>query len=207
MANTRMNLLPNKRFLDLHATLIDHLANIARLVDYRNFPSLCDAGIFRWLNGVFASVGATEGSIWLLDQEKEHLVIAYNSGPNAEKLLGFKQPLSRGLLGTVFATEQGLVENKVYQNAQHDHQLNRMLRQTTYAMIVVPFYFLNERRGVISCVQLVDIFMEPSEAISAEMNPSGFTGNDVTVLKDAAAILRELVDFRLLQTTVGWNPL
>jgi hypothetical protein len=205
MANTRLNYLPNKSFLDLHATLQDHLAKIAQLVDYRNFPGLCDPGILRWLNGIFAGVGATEGSIWLL--EKEHLVIAYNSGPNAEKVLGFKQPLSRGLVGTVFATEQGLVENKVYQNTQHDHQLNRMLRQTTYAMIVVPFYFLNERRGVITCVQLVDVFVEAGEAIPAEMSPAGFTSKDLTVLKDAASILRELVDFRLLRTAVGWNPL
>ena len=206
MPSTRVNYLPNKRFLDLQATLQDHIAQIGQLVDYQNFAGLCGPGTLRWLNGVFRGVGATEGSVWLLDQGGEHLVIAHNSGPDAEKLLGFKQPLSRGLVGTVFATEQGLVENQVYQNALHDHELNRRLRQTTYAMIVVPFYFLDERRGVITCVQLVDVAVEPGEAIPAEIRPAGFSGKDLTVVKDAASILRELVEFRLLRATVGWNP-
>jgi hypothetical protein len=207
MANTRLNCLPNKSFLDLRATLQDHLEKIAQLVDDRNFQDLCDPGIFRWFNGIVAGVGATEGSIWLLDREKEHLVIAYNNGPNAEKVLGFKQSLSKGLVGTVFATEQGMVENSVYKNTHHDHQLNSLLRETTYAMIVVPFYFLNERRGVITCVQLVNLSLEAGESIPLEMSPAGFTGKHLTALKDAASILRELVDFRILRTTVGWNTL
>ena len=64
--------------------------------------------------------------------------------------MGFRQPLNRGIVSTVLASEQAFIENEVYKNARHDDKLNESLAQTTFAMIVVPFYFLNECRGVVS---------------------------------------------------------
>src|SRR5271166_3757715 len=146
-----------------------------------------------------------EGSIWLLDTEKKNLVIAYNSGPNAQKVIGFAQSLSNGLVSATFATEQGMVENEVYKNVEHDHELNRLLNQTTYAMIVVPFYFLNQRRGVISCVQLIDAYIAAGQAIPVGAIPPGFARKDLVALKDGASIMRDLIDFQMLREALGWN--
>ena len=74
MANTRLNCLPNKSFLDLRATLQDHLEKIAQLVDDRNFQDLCDPGIFRWFNGIIA---------WGGSDRRQHL--AFGSGKRASR--------------------------------------------------------------------------------------------------------------------------
>lgn len=200
-----MNFIPSEVFLDLKPALQDQLAKMARLIDHRNFVDFCDPIIFRFLERTFAAVGAAEGSIWLLDTEKKNLVIAYNSGPNAQKVIGFAQSLSKGLVSATFATEQGLVENEVYKNVEHDHELNRLLNQTTYAMIVVPFYFLNQRRGVITCVQLIDAYLAAGQAVPVGPIPPGFARKDLVALKDGASIMRDLIDFQMLREALGWN--
>jgi hypothetical protein len=200
-----MNFIPQERFRELKPALQDQLAKMARVIGSEDFSDLCDPLVSRFLERTFAAVRATEGSIWLLDQEKRNLVIAYNSGPNAGQLIGFAQPLSKGLVSATFATEQALIENEVYKNAEHDHELNRLLKQTTYAMIVVPFYFLNERRGVITCVQLIDVYLEADQFIPVGSTPPGFNRNDLITIQDGASILRDLIDFRLLRETLGWG--
>jgi len=43
------------------------------------------------LRDAFDRVGADEGSLWLLDAQKENLVIAYNTGGGtASEIVGFK---------------------------------------------------------------------------------------------------------------------
>ena len=116
-----------------------------------NFGSVCPPVLFELLGHAFQVARANEGSVWLLDIRKENLVITYNSGPNAASIVGFRQPLNRGIVSTVLVSEQAFIENEVYKNARHDDKLNESLAQTTFAMIVVPLYFLNECRGVVSC--------------------------------------------------------
>ena len=65
--------------------------------------------------------------------------------------------MSEGIISLVVASEHAFVENQVYKNKSHSAALNKKLGKTTYAMIAVPLYFLNQVRGVISCVQLLDV--------------------------------------------------
>ncbi|MEA3186648.1 MAG: hypothetical protein QOD99_478, partial [Chthoniobacter sp.] len=147
------------------------------------------------------------GSIWLLDQEKQHLVVAYNSGPNTEKIMGFKQPVTKGIVSLVVASEHAFVENQVYKNAKHSAMLDQKLHKTTYAMIAVPFYFLNEVRGVISCVQLLDVVVHEGQAAATGETPAGFGPPELNAIQTIAAVVRDLIDYRLLGTAVGWNRL
>jgi GAF domain len=163
--------------------------------------------ILKLLKETFARIGADEGSIWLLDQDKQHLVATYNSGPNTAKIVGFKQPLSKGIISLVVASEQPFVENEVYNNIDHSNTLDKELHKATYSMIVVPLYFLNEVRGVISCVQLQEVEIRDGKPVPKGEKPSGFRPEDLNAIQTISAVVRDLIDYRLLGTAIGWNRL
>jgi hypothetical protein len=202
---TRPNFLANERFLPLRSVLQDHLRRIAATITPENFPGICNEQIWRLLDDGFKRAGADEGSVWIVDSEMKHLVISYNSGPNAESITGFKQDLSEGIVSLVFANEQSFVEAEVFRNAQHSGILDDKLGVATFAMIVVPFYFLNECRGVISCVKLMKATACAGKIVPEGPVPSGFDLNDLATIQNAALIIRDLIDYGLLKTTVAWN--
>lgn len=201
----RPNFLPNEKFLALGNTLAEHLGQTARNITPENFPGICDEQIYKLLKDAFRRVGADEGSIWILDSSKENLVIAYNSGDRSEEVTGFKQPLREGIVSLVVASEQSFVETEVYKNARHSRKLDDKLSLATYAMIVVPFYFLNDCRGAISCVQLMKIKNEADRSVPAGPVPPGFDLHHLTMIQSVALIVRDLIDYRLLRIFVGWN--
>jgi hypothetical protein len=207
ITSTRANFLPEPRFVPLRPALQEHLAKLGAAVTPENFLSICDEMLLKLLKDTFARISADEGSIWLLDQEKQHLVVAYNSGENTAKIMGFKQPTTKGIVSLVVASEHAFVENQVYKNAKHSATLDQKLHKTTYAMIAVPLYFLNEVRGVISCVQLLDVVVQEGQAAATGDTPAGFGPPELNAIQTIAAVVRDLIDYRLLGTAVGWNRL
>jgi hypothetical protein len=203
--STRLNFLPDERFAPLRAPLRERLQRMADLITPENFVSLLDSRTGNVLLDVFAAVSADEGSLWILDQAREHLVIAHNSGPNAVDIVGFKQPLNAGIVSTAFISEQGFAENEVYRHELHSGVLDEKLQVTTYAMIVVPFYILNACRGVISCVQLVNVRREDGRPVPVAGSPPGFTMGNLDTVKRAALVITDLINYRLLRTAVGWE--
>ena len=151
------------------------------------------------LQGMFdlfvRAAGADEGTLWLLDPAAEALVPAYNNGPDAEKLVGvYQQPLSQGIVSSVFITQLGLSESWVYRNAQHDARVNRLVGKVTAHMIAVPVFFGGDARGVLSAVKLRD----PDAADPPPFGVEGFAA--VTRL---AQLLGQLVDHRLQGGILG----
>jgi hypothetical protein len=72
-------------------------------------------------------------------------------------------------------------------------------------MIVVPFYFLNACRGVISCVQLFNVRREADTTVPVGAIPLGFDLEKLNAIKRASLIISDLIDYRLLRITVGWD--
>ena len=105
------------------------------------------------------------------------------------------------------ASEHAFVENQVYKNAKHSAMLDEKLQKTTYAMIAVPLYFLNEVRGVISCVQLQEVEVHDRKAVPTGETPAGLVPWNLPAIQTIAAVVRDLIDYRLLGTAVGWNRL
>jgi hypothetical protein len=202
---TRTNFLPCEALLPLRNALQEHLSEIARHITPENFPGVCNELIFNTLTESFRQAGAHEGSVWILDAAKENLVMAYNTGPNAAKIVGFRQSLKKGYLSMVFANEQSFAESEIFRNARHAKELDQNLKMTTYAMIAVPFYFLKECRGVISCVQLIDVAVEANQIVPTGKKPSGFGIEALSIVQNAALLVRDLINYNLLKTTVGWN--
>jgi GAF domain len=204
---TRANFLPEQRFLPLRPALQEHLTKVGAAISPENFLSICDEMLLKLLRETFERISADEGSIWLLDQEKKNLVATYNSGLESKKIVGFKVPLSKGIISLVVASEHAFIENQVYKNASHDPSLNEKLGKTTYAMIAVPLYFLNQVRGVISCVQLLDVLIDKGQAAPVGRTPPGFSPRDLNAVQTMAAVVRDLIDYRMLGTAIGWNRL
>ena len=197
--STRWNIVPDPRFADLQGALQERLAAIANSIQPQNFSSLLDPLGRDVLQRGLAEAGAHEGSIWLVDREGKHLVPAYNTGPDAEKIVGkFQQPLNAGLICMVFASEQPIVENEVYKNARQSKLLDQKLQVETYSLIAAPFHFLKACRGVISCVQLKRPGTQPSEL-------TGFQFAHLAALQRAGAIIGQMIELRVLASAVGWN--
>ena len=194
----RLNLLPDPAFTALAPQLAERLASIGDDLHVGHLGPLLDPLARRVLLEGFAAVGAHEGTVWMPDESARNLVPAFNSGPHAEQLVGkFKQPLESGLISMVFATERPFLENDVWQHAQQSKLLDASLGLRTCAMIAVPFCLLKACRGVISCVQL-------KRADSCEPDPTGFRPEYLARVQDMAAVLAQLMEFRLLSLAVGW---
>jgi hypothetical protein len=196
--SARLNLLPDPAFVDLKAALSDRLERLASNIHAEQFGTLLDPLMRQTLEQGFIEADAHEGTVWLLDDSAENLVPAFNSGPEASKLVGkFKQPLNKGLICMVFASEQPFLENEVRKNAGQSKLLDSLLEVQTCAMIAVPFHFVHACRGVISCVQ----WKRPGSATE----PSGFRPEHLTRVQRSTALLSQLLEFRLLSRAVGWT--
>jgi hypothetical protein len=197
MDHSRLTILPDQSLAPFLPALEGRLTQVGRSINAQNFLSVLDGTMKQVIHGVMDAVGANEGSIWLVDDRGEHLVIAYNTGPNADRLVAqFKQPLTAGLVSMVFSSEQSFIENEVYKNALQDKTLDSKLKVRTHAMIAVPFYFLNACRGVASCVQL-------SSPDSQAETDKGFYDNHELVFRNAIVTLGRLVEHWAIKRTIG----
>jgi hypothetical protein len=203
--NARLNILPDPAFLNLKAVLSERLERIASGLQPEQFGSLLDPLMRHTMEHGFSEAGADEGTVWLLEAGGEFLVPAWNTGPNADKLVGkFKQPLNAGLICMVFSSEQPFLENEVWKNSRQSKLLDSMLEVQTSAMIAVPFYFLRACRGVVSCVKL-DKPTDAARTASRAANSNGFQPEHLGHVQRAAALLSQLVELKLLSCTVGWS--
>lgn len=195
----RLSILPDPLFAGLNGALTERLGRVAATVQPDNLGSLLDPLMRQVLEEGFAEARAHEGTVWLLDASEENLVPAYNTGPNAEQIVGkFRQPLSSGLICMVFATEQAFLENDVPGNTQQSKRLDEMLGWQTLALIAVPFSFLKSCRGVVSCVQL----KRPG---APSPDSPGFQPAHLARVQRTATVLSRLLELRLLSDTVGWK--
>ena len=161
-------------------------AQLIGLLDQPSLGLLCDA---------FLDVGGCEGTVWLFDENAGDLVAVFNSGEDADSLIGFCQPLGQGIISMVFVQQQPYCENYIQASEGHDDTLDRKISKHTTAMIAVPFYFGFSLRGVISCVQL-------EEASHAR---EGFSFADVETLSRVANLLERLVNESLFSSALGFN--
>lgn len=160
-----------------------------------DLAGLLDEACITLLSNVFSRVGGCEGTVWLRDQA-ENLTAVYNSGENADSLVGFEQPIGSGIISMVFAQQQPYCENSIQASAGHDDTLDRKISKHTSSMIAVPFYFGFGLRGVVSCVQL-----DEEEAKGKE----GFSSDDVAELSRVTCVVERLVNESLLTSVLGLN--
>ena len=196
MNQQRITLLPEPQFVALQPQLARRMDCAAKLLTPANFTSFCDGAMRRLIADTLHHCGATEGSIWLLDEKGQHLVNAFDHGPDAARLVGFRQPLKSGIISMVFATHQPFLENQVFQNAMHASAADKLTGHRTNAMIAVPLFFASDCRGVISAVQLVP-------AVKAAAGSPGFTAEHLARMQFTSELLSRLIDLKLLSLATG----
>ncbi|HTQ84875.1 MAG TPA: hypothetical protein VMI93_01585 [Candidatus Solibacter sp.] len=191
-----MTLLPDERLAPLLPSLEESLAAAAEGVTPDTFVSLLDDTMRRVIQLSFRQAEADDGTLWLVDEAKEVLVPAYNTGPDAERILKFRQPLTAGLVSMVFGNERPFMENQVPKNVRQDKTLDNQLGKQTLAMVIVPFYFLGACRGVISCVKM---------GVPGEVQPESqrFAESAQAFLVHGSTVLGRLLDLSVLRTTLG----
>jgi hypothetical protein len=164
------------------------LANFASTALLELHRLHCTESISVILKKAFDSVGADEGTIWLLDENEEALVPVWSSGPYGERFVGIhRQPLTAGLMSLICVTEQAICENSVYQNAQQDPTLDRRLGVLTCAMIAVPLRFRDAIHGGVSCVRL-------KRANASAPEPPPFSTADLALVTDAVREVERLIE-------------
>lgn len=201
----RLVLLPDQRLVTLGPVLKERLAQTAGQITPANFPSLCPTSALNLLAIAIRRAGGDDGSIWIADQQAGEMAVAVNFGSEAERIAGFRQPLTKGLISAVFSAEQPLIENEVHKNTEHDPTLDRTLVKTTYAMIAVPFYFLNACRGVVTCVQLMDASVRDGTLTADAPPPPGFKADALEGVRAATMAAGQLFDYNLTKTIAGWE--
>jgi hypothetical protein len=72
-------------------------------------------------------------------------------------------------------------------------------------MIVAPFYILDACRGVISCVQLINVRNQDGRSVPVAETPGGFSMGNLDAVKRAALVLTDLLNYQLLRTAIGWE--
>ena len=165
-------------------------------------PALASRVIDRSLVRLFdlhlAAIGASEGTIWSHDDATESLVPIHNNGPNAAGFVRqYRQPLSRGIISTVFFTQRGLSEEVIYRNSDYDPSVDQRLGSITVHMIAVPWFTGDEPAGIISAVKLKPPGTEDPPPFDVSAFESIGSLARVTGELVAARILHLILDDRL----------
>lgn len=194
-------MLPEQRLVALRPAIMARMREAAQGIMGEPFGDFFDKSMRRLLIDGFRRVGAHEGTVWTLDEDREALVPRFNSGPHAAEFVGsFRQSLRTGMIGMVVAMEQAICENELSGSSQIDRNLDRHLGLRTCAMLAVPFYFAGELRGVVSGVQV-------KPANSDDPDPPGFSPEHLRGLQLTTGILSRLIEYRLLALCLGLEGL
>ncbi len=195
MPHRNISILPDPLLRESAATVERRLCETSARLSIDDLEDLMDRvsrGVF---DAAMAEVAADSGTIWLADEERTKLVVGYShSQPD---LLGREQPLDEGLISLVLASEHGICENKVYQNARHSKRIDEAFHFITCAMIAVPFYLGGSVRGVISAVQLKRDAEAP--------DPPGFTGRHLARMQQLSTTTERLLNYNLLRILFDLN--
>ena len=155
------------------------------------FESIVDDTIQSVFSLSLEAASASEGTLWVADEEAGFLVPRYNTGPDSAALIkDYRHPLESGIIGTVFATQLAISESKVYRNQEHDPAVDQLLNKITVHLIAVPWFVGSEPVGIVSAVKLKS---------EGEDDPPKFEEPAFRGLTNFANLLGEIVEGRLVE--------
>ncbi len=192
---TRCKLRCHPNFAKLGSDLEEYIEAWIQSSNPLDLVGLLDEACTNLIKNAFDTAGGSEGTVWLNDTDEKNLVAVYNSGPEAENLVGFKQPIGSGIISLVYSQQQPYCENAIERSDGHDDTLDKRMHKRTTAMIAVPFYFAFQLRGVISCVQLEE---DPQNG-----DASGFDSEQVAEVVKAANSMERFINASLLSMALG----
>jgi len=197
MHSERWTFVSDPRLDAARAIYLDRVAAVDSQLTPGLFPVALTPQVRALLHLGARHVGADELSVWILDETREALVVVFNSGPKAEGFVGFRQPLTRGIVSMVVRSEQPFADNAVRSNTSHDKTVDNSLAQRTDAMLVCPFYAAGRIRGVISAVRLSG----PDSSIKGAND--GFDASALETWITVAELCGQLLDAQIYRKAWG----
>jgi hypothetical protein len=191
----RLTFFPDPRVSELTAILQDRLLAASRQITPDRFESVLDPLYARLITDGFASAGAHEGAILLLDSEESRLTVAHHTGRTAPAWLGTSIDAGAGLRGMVIASQQPFSASALYNNPQHDRTFDERIGMVLCTTIIAPFYFGRRLRGLVEAMRL-----KPD---SAAPDPEAFSPESLEAIELLSTSLGRLLDYRLFCLALG----
>src|SRR5690606_7786244 len=113
MTGVRTKLLRHPALCESAQELEKHLGHWIESTEPAQLIEWIDAVSLGLLCDAFLNAGGCEGTIWLFDEKVGDLVAVFNSGADADSLIGFRQPLGQGIISLVFVQQQPYCENEI----------------------------------------------------------------------------------------------
>ena len=111
-------------------------------------------------------VDAVDGSLLLVDDEKEELVFVAVRSELRDRLLGHRIPIDTGIAGWVVRHREAVIANDVSQDERFSSDVDQKLHFTTESLLAVP---LISRRKTLGVIELVNKFSKkPFDDIDVE---------------------------------------
>lgn len=104
------------------------------------------------LASALAAVGASDGSLLLVDEETDELVFAVVHGQARERLTGFRQPIGEGIAGWVAANKKSAVVEDVTTDRRFSPRVDKTFDFQTRTIAGVPLVDGDRILGVIEAV-------------------------------------------------------
>ena len=128
-----------------------------------------------------AAVINADVAIWNADDTE--LAPIFN-GPRAESLVGkITQPLNKGIISMVYATEQTFSTSDVRESKDHDPEVDQLIGIESCHLLASPLYFGAALRGVVSSVRFIDVIENDPKI------PPAFSEQDVTTFETMVRVL------------------
>jgi GAF domain-containing protein len=102
-------------------------------------------------------VDAVDGSLLLVDEEKQELVFVAVRSEMREQLLGHRIPVETGIAGWVVRHQEPVVANDVRQDERFSSIVDKKLQFTTQSLLAVP---LVSRKKALGVIELVNKFSD-----------------------------------------------
>jgi GAF domain-containing protein len=97
-------------------------------------------------------VDAVDGSLLLVDEEKQELVFVAVRSDIKEQLLGHRIPVDTGIAGWVVRHQEPVTANDVRQDERFSSLVDQQTHFTTHSLLAVPLVSRNKMLGVIELV-------------------------------------------------------
>jgi signal transduction histidine kinase len=97
-------------------------------------------------------LGATGGSVLLLDPASDKLVFAAVVAPDAQALVGVQLPLAAGIAGWTIQQRQPVLVDDAQNDPRFYNQIDHLTGLTTQSLLAVPLIFKDRAIGVIEII-------------------------------------------------------
>jgi PAS domain S-box-containing protein len=113
------------------------------------------------------NVSAT--SIWLVDDDRQHLICYHATGTESDQVLGWKLPVGTGIVGWVFENVRPLVVEDARLDERHSKRIDRATGIELRSILAIPLQAKGQAIGVLEVLDVKPGRFEEQDVASLEL--------------------------------------